>query len=199
MARLLRLACCGLLGSASAAAESGGYGGLAASLPGAGAPAVAALLTRRGLNAQLFELSIAPPAAAVPDANDAASFVITNAPAGRIAIAGTDAVALASGARWYLAHYANASFSWWGDNVPSTLASAPLPPVPASGVRQATSFDMRYYFNVCAFGYSTWAWDWERWEQEIDWMALNSINTPLAFVGQEHIFKSLYTSPGAPH
>jgi alpha-N-acetylglucosaminidase len=26
-------------------------------------------------------------------------------------------------------------------------------------------------------------------------MALNSINTPLAFVGQEHIFKSLYTSP----
>jgi len=44
-----------------------------------------------------------------------------------------------------------------------------------------------------------WAWDWERWEQEIDWMALNSINTPLAFVGQEHIFKSLYTSPGAPH
>ena len=132
MARLLRLACCGLLGSASAAAASGGYGGLAASLPGAGAPAVAALLTRRGLNAQLFELSIAPPAAAVPDANDAASFVITNAPAGRIAIAGTDAVALASGARWYLAHYANASFSLVGRQRPFHSRVGPA----AAGARQ---------------------------------------------------------------
>ncbi len=26
-------------------------------------------------------------------------------------------------------------------------------------------------------------WDWERWEREIDWMALNGINLPLAFTG----------------
>lgn len=26
-------------------------------------------------------------------------------------------------------------------------------------------------------------WDWERWEQEIDWMALQGINLPLAFAG----------------
>lgn len=222
---LVLFACNGLLDPAAAAAAGGGYGGLADSLPpvpGAGAPAVAALLTRRGLNADLFDLSIAPAAHSAGRSDSAAaSFAITNAAGGRVAIAGTDAVALASGARWYLAHFANASFSWWGDNVPASLASLPLPPVPAGGVHQATSFDMRceekkahpsrapsqvwtsshrasfcrYYFNVCAFGYSTWAWDWARWEAEIDWMALNSINTPLAFVGQEHIFKSLYTSP----
>jgi alpha-N-acetylglucosaminidase len=29
-------------------------------------------------------------------------------------------------------------------------------------------------------------WDWERWEREIDWMALNGINLPLAFTGQPH-------------
>ncbi len=32
-------------------------------------------------------------------------------------------------------------------------------------------------------------WDWERWEREIDWMALNGINLPLAFTG----------SPPNPH
>lgn len=37
--------------------------------------------------------------------------------------------------------------------------------------------------NVCTFGYSYAHWDWKRWEREIDWMALNGINMPLAFVG----------------
>ncbi len=26
-------------------------------------------------------------------------------------------------------------------------------------------------------------WDWERWEKEIDWMAVHGINMPLALVG----------------
>jgi hypothetical protein len=34
--------------------------------------------------------------------------------------------------------------------------------------------------------------DWARWEREIDWMALNSINTPLAFVGQEWVFMQVW-------
>ena len=41
----------------------------------------------------------------------------------------------------------------------------------------------RYYMNVCTFGYSYVWWGWERWEREIDWMAMNAINIPLAFVG----------------
>ena len=41
----------------------------------------------------------------------------------------------------------------------------------------------RYYMNVCTFGYSYVWWDWTRWEKEIDWMAMNGINIPLAFVG----------------
>jgi hypothetical protein len=26
-------------------------------------------------------------------------------------------------------------------------------------------------------------WNWSRWEQEIDWMALHGVNLPLAFEG----------------
>jgi hypothetical protein len=38
-------------------------------------------------------------------------------------------------------------------------------------------------FSGLCCSYSTTWWDWDRWEQEIDWMALQGINLPLAFAG----------------
>lgn len=35
-------------------------------------------------------------------------------------------------------------------------------------------------------------WDWKRWEKEIDWMALQGINMPLAFTGQEAIWRKVF-------
>jgi hypothetical protein len=35
-------------------------------------------------------------------------------------------------------------------------------------------------------------WDWKRWEKEIDWMALQGINFPLAFTGQEAIWQKVF-------
>ena len=35
-------------------------------------------------------------------------------------------------------------------------------------------------------------WGWERWEREIDWMALQGINLPLAFTGQEAIWQKVF-------
>lgn len=49
----------------------------------------------------------------------------------------------------------------------------------------------RYYQNVCTFSYSSVWWDWPRWEREIDWMALNGINLPLAFTGQEALWQEV--------
>lgn len=51
------------------------------------------------------------------------------------------------------------------------------------------AFRFRYYQNVCTVSYSFAFWDWKRWEREIDWMALNGFNLPLAFTGQEAIFQ----------
>ena len=39
-------------------------------------------------------------------------------------------------------------------------------------------------------------WDWERWEKEIDWMALHGINLPLAAVGQECIWFNMLQKLG---
>ena len=33
--------------------------------------------------------------------------------------------------------------------------------------------------------------DWQRWEREIDWMAMHAINTPLAFIGQEWVINEV--------
>lgn len=38
--------------------------------------------------------------------------------------------------------------------------------------------------------------DWERWEKEIDWMALHGINLPLAAVGQECIWFNMLQKLG---
>ena len=49
----------------------------------------------------------------------------------------------------------------------------------------------RYYQNVCTVSYSSVWWDWTRWQRHIDWMAMNGINLPLAFTGQEAIFQKV--------
>lgn len=51
----------------------------------------------------------------------------------------------------------------------------------------------RYYQNVCTVSYSFVWWDWNRWEREIDWMAMHSINLPLAFNAQEAIWQRVVT------
>lgn len=44
--------------------------------------------------------------------------------------------------------------------------------------------------------YSSAWWQWPRWEREIDWMAMNGINLPLAFTGQETIWQRVYLGLG---
>jgi len=46
----------------------------------------------------------------------------------------------------------------------------------------ATCYATSWVYVACS--YSMTFWDWERWEAEIDWMALQGINLPLAFSGK---------------
>lgn len=57
-------------------------------------------------------------------------------------------------------------------------------------------FTHHYYFNVCTYGYSMPYWDWDRWEKEIDWMALHGIDMPLALVGYEAILARVWKRLG---
>ncbi len=39
-------------------------------------------------------------------------------------------------------------------------------------------------------------WDWNRWQKEIDWMALHGINMPLAAVGTECVWRNMLLKLG---
>ena len=77
-------------------------------------------------------------------------------------------------------------FSWNGNsiNMPESLPDTPVKEV-------VSPFMNHYYFNVCTYGYTMPYWNWERWEKEIDWMAMHGIYMPLALVGYEYIISKV--------
>ncbi len=111
---------------------------------------------------------------------------------GKVLIKGNTGIDLASGLNWYLKKYCNARFTVIDEQLalPRTL---PLPEVPET-VR--TPYKYRYFFNVCTFSYTMAWWGWKEWERQIDWMAMNGINLPLAITGQEAVWVEVYKELG---
>ena len=110
----------------------------------------------------------------------------------RVCIKGNTWVNIASGLNWYLKHYAGIHLSW--NNMKVRLPRQ-LPRVSRTE-RRETDLRLRYDFNYCTFSYSMAFWDWKRWEQEIDWMALHGINMPLAVVGAETVWRNMLLKLG---
>lgn len=105
----------------------------------------------------------------------------------KVVVRGNSYVNIATGIHWYLKYHAGIQLSWNGMH--ATLPPL-LPPV-LQKERHDTSLSLRYDFNYCTYSYTMPFWDWERWEQEIDWMVLHGINMPLAAVGQECVWKNM--------
>ncbi|KAG9458243.1 hypothetical protein H6P81_002751 [Aristolochia fimbriata] len=123
------------------------------------------------------------------------NFNISRGKGPQIIIKGTNAVEIASGLHWYLKYWCGAHISWdktGGIQVDSVPRSGSLPPVQDGGVIVRRPVPWSYYQNVVTSSYSFVWWDWERWEKEIDWMALQGINLPLAFTGQEAIWQKVF-------
>ena len=110
----------------------------------------------------------------------------------RVVIRGNTWVNIASGVNWYLKYYAGIHLSW---NQMQAKLPAVLPPV-SQKERHETDLTLRYDFNYCTFSYSMAFWDWERWEREIDWMALHGVNLPLAIVGEECVWRNMLLKLG---
>lgn len=110
----------------------------------------------------------------------------------KVVIRGNNYVNIATGLNWYLKYYAGIHLSWNGmtAELPESLPKVSTP------VRKETSLALRYDFNYCTYSYTMAFWDWERWEKEIDWMALHGINLPLAVVGQECVWKNMLEKLG---
>ena len=111
---------------------------------------------------------------------------------GKIVLRGTSGVAMASALYHYLTEYAHCQVTWNGTNL---ALPAKLPAVPAK-VRKETVYQYRYNLNYCTFNYTMSWWDWDRWQKEIDWMALHGINMPLAITGEEYVWLQVYQEMG---
>ncbi|XP_020641296.3 alpha-N-acetylglucosaminidase [Pogona vitticeps] len=111
---------------------------------------------------------------------------------GVIEVAGSTGVAAASGVYRYLKDFCGCHVSWSGSQV---RLPDRLPPVPTEIIVTSPN-RFRFYQNVCTQSYSYVWWNWDRWEREIDWMALHGINMALAFTGQEAIWQRVYLSLG---
>lgn len=105
---------------------------------------------------------------------------------GKIILRGNNPVSLATAYNQYLKYTCGAHVSWFGDQLklPETL------PAPADGQRGRHVINGKYrvYMNYCTLSYTAPWWDWKRWERELDYMAMNSINMPLSVVGLEAVW-----------
>lgn len=103
---------------------------------------------------------------------------------GKVVLRGNNTVALATAFNQYLKYCCNAHVSWFGNQ----LDLSERLPVPEKKIRNTINGKYRVYMNYCTLSYSAAYWDWERWEKELDYMAMNSINTPLSTVGLEAVW-----------
>ena len=110
----------------------------------------------------------------------------------KVVVRGNTWVNIASGINWYLKYYCGIQLSW---NQMHAALPATLPKV-SKKERHETDLTLRYDFNYCTFSYSMPFWDWDRWQEEIDWMALHGINMPLAAVGVECVWRNIMLQMG---
>ncbi|MBR1386877.1 MAG: alpha-N-acetylglucosaminidase C-terminal domain-containing protein [Alloprevotella sp.] len=100
-------------------------------------------------------------------------------------------LSVATAVNWFLQHHAGVQIGWnhMQGELPTDL------PIVKSETHVATA-DLRYYLNFCTHSYTMPFWDWTRWEQEIDLMALHGINLPLITTGFECVWKRVLESYG---
>ncbi len=106
---------------------------------------------------------------------------------GKPCIRGNNCVSVASGVNWYLKYHVGVHLAW---NSMHASLPASLPLVSSPECHEAR-VKYRYYLNYCTFSYSMAFWGWQRWEQELDWMALHGINLCLDIVGTDVLWRNV--------
>lgn len=126
----------------------------------------------------------------IPSVNGLESFNI-EAKNGSLHIEGSSTVALCYAFNTYLKEACHSMITWSGKhlNIPASWPDYKKKEI-------VSPYQFRYYLNVVTFGYTTPYWDWERWEQEIDWMALHGINMTLAPIASEAIAERIWLKLG---
>ncbi len=102
-----------------------------------------------------------------------------------IVIRGNSGIAMASGFNYYLKNYVNIDYN---PLYASNTNLDELKPVGGKIVKEA-QYDLRYALNFCTYSYTMAFWNWDEYEEFLDWCAMNGINLVLDIVGQEEVLR----------
>lgn len=103
---------------------------------------------------------------------------------GKIILRGNNSGSVAAAFGWYLKYTLKQNISWCGKRITVFEGELPLPDF----YRRVIEQKYRVYMNYCTHSYSAAWWNWDRWEYEIDMMALSGVNMPLAITGTESVW-----------
>ena len=119
----------------------------------------------------------------IPPANGMDVFEIANS-GERIVLRGNTPVSIASALNHYLKEICHCHVSRNGGQL---ALPAPLPLV-ANTIRVVSPHKVRFFYNPCTFGYTSAWWGWEKWQHEIDLLALDGVNVAQVIPGTEKVF-----------
>lgn len=111
---------------------------------------------------------------------------------GLVTLRGSSTLSLCAAFNYYLEQYCHCQVSQCG----SQLKLPKKLPAVQPKIRKETPYQYRFFYNHCTFSYTMPWWTWPQWEKEIDWLALQGVNAPYAFLGQEAIWQRLYERVG---
>lgn len=127
----------------------------------------------------------------ITDAESEEDFFELSSKRGKIIVEGNNWVSIAVGLNWYLKYYAGVQVT--RDNPTPQLNY--LPKV-ESKVRLSTDLLLRYYLDVQSASHASAYWSAQRWQQEIDYMALHGVNMPLVTTGVSEVYRSMLRKLG---
>ena len=122
-------------------------------------------------------------------------FELEDAADGKIRITGNDGVSMATGLNHYLKYYCNVSITQVGNQVRMPAAA----PAVGTKVHKECKVPVRYAYNYCTMSYSMPFWGEDEWQKELDWLALNGVNTVLDTTGQEEVWRRFLGTIGYSH
>ncbi len=111
-------------------------------------------------------------------------YKISDLPDGKILIEATSGVAAAAAFRWYIEKRCN---SYVGP-LTKRLNFPDIPPLVGASHSNESICLYRYFLNYCTYGYTLAFWQWDKWENLIDWMMLAGYNLILNPLGNESVW-----------
>lgn len=101
-------------------------------------------------------------------------------------------IAACTGIYDYLKKYCRVQLSWCSNTQINITAFTDFEGELSREIEQK----FRVYMNYCTLNYTMSWWDFSRWEREIDFMAMNGINMPLAVIGTEAVWYETWLELG---